>query len=91
MAKLIWNANGSNNIAYESNPQKWGSMSIDNNSTLTVLYKDNFKEKKLTKKCKRHSSAMSIGIYLAEELCCHYRGNKESFDVKLRGNGWTVK
>ena len=31
---------------------------------------------------------MNIGNYLADDLCCHFRGEKEIFDVKLRGSGW---
>ena len=87
MAKVIWKTNGSNNILYEAGPFNWGSMTIDNQSNLTVYYKDKFKEKTLIKKCKRNASAMNIGNYLANDLCCHFRGEKEIFDVKLRGSG----
>ena len=86
MKRLIWTKTDNGYLLHEKSKINWGSMSIDNNNTLTIK----FRNKTISKTFSSYKVANNVSHTVAERLGIKDRSEIDDGNYNLPGSEWTI-
>lgn len=86
MKRLIWTKTDNGYALHERSNVSWGSMSIDNNNTLTI----NFRDKVISKTFSSYKVANNVSHTVAERLGIKARSEVDDGNYNLPGINWNI-
>ena len=86
MKRLIWTKTNNGYSLHERSKISWGTMSIDNDNTLTI----NFRDKVITKTFSSYKVANNVSHTVAERLGIKSRAAVDDGNYNLPGSDWDI-
>tara|TARA_B100000212_G_scaffold342229_1_gene328336 strand:+ start:1889 stop:2158 length:270 start_codon:yes stop_codon:yes gene_type:complete len=86
MKRLIWTKTEDGYSLHERSNVSWGSMSIDNNNTLTITFRD----KVISKTFSSYKVANNVSHTVAERLGIKARSEVDDGNYNLPGINWNI-
>ena len=86
MQRLIWTKTEDGYSLHERSNVSWGSMSIDNNNTLTITFRD----KVISKTFSSYKVANNVSHTVAERLGIKARSEVDDGNYNLPGINWNI-